>query len=68
MEIIWSHQSLEDIELIGDYIAQDSPECACIFVDEIIESVESSASIYCDCSGSGANIVEINSSRRKLSY
>lgn len=40
MEIIWSPQSLEDVEFIGDYIAQDSPERACLFIDDLISSVE----------------------------
>lgn len=40
MEIVWSPQSLIDIEQIGDYIAEDSPQNAISFVSEIIESVE----------------------------
>ena len=40
MEIVWSPQSLEDIEQIGDYIAEDSSERAATFVEKIINSVE----------------------------
>ena len=40
MEVVWSPQSLTDIENIGDYIAKDSPTRACKFVDELIISVE----------------------------
>ncbi len=40
MEIVWSPQSLEDIEKIGDYIAEDSPQNAAKFVSENIDSVE----------------------------
>lgn len=40
MEIIWSPQSLDDIEQIGDYIAEDSTENATNFVLKIIDSVE----------------------------
>ena len=40
MEIIWSPRSLEKIEQIGNYIAEDSPERARAFVDRLVESVE----------------------------
>ena len=40
MEIIWSPQSLVDIEEIGDFIAKDNRERACSFIDELIESVD----------------------------
>jgi len=40
MEIIWSPQSIADIEEIGDFIAEDNPARAVSFVDELIESVE----------------------------
>ena len=40
MEIIWSPLSINDIEEIGDFIAEDSPERAISFVDELISSVE----------------------------
>lgn len=40
MEIVWSPQSLEDIEQNGDYIAKDSPRSAEKFVSEIIDLVE----------------------------
>lgn len=40
MEIIWSPQSLKDIEEIGTYIAKDSPEQARAFVDKLISTVE----------------------------
>lgn len=40
MEIIWSPLSLEDIEEIGNFIAEDSPSNAISFVNEIIKAVE----------------------------
>lgn len=40
MEIIWSPNSLLDIEEIGDYIALDSPTDASSFINKIIDSVE----------------------------
>ena len=40
MEITWSPQSLEDLNEIGDFIAEDSPENAALFIDKIINSVE----------------------------
>lgn len=40
MEVVWSPRSLEKIELIGDFIAQDAPERARAFVDRLVESVE----------------------------
>lgn len=40
MEIVWSPQSLKDIEEIGDFIAQDNPNRAITFVDELLNSVE----------------------------
>ncbi len=40
MEIIWSPLSLEDIEQIGDFIAEDSPTNAAEFIDQIIYTVE----------------------------
>ena len=40
MRIIWSPNSLEQLENIGDFIAINSPENACKFIDKLIESVE----------------------------
>jgi addiction module RelE/StbE family toxin len=40
MEIIWSPQSIEDIEEIGNFIAADNPTRAVTFVDKLISSVE----------------------------
>ncbi len=40
MEVVWSPQSIEDIEHIGDFIADDNSERAITFVDELIDSVE----------------------------
>ena len=40
MEIIWSPQSLNDIEEIGNFISKDNPDRAISFVDELIDSVE----------------------------
>ena len=39
MEIIWSPQSLEDIEEIGDFIAAENPERALSLIDELISSI-----------------------------
>lgn len=55
MEIVWSPQALEDIESIGDFIAEDNPPRAITFVDELIDSVER----FIDFPESG-NIVEEN--------
>ena len=40
MEIIWSPRSLEKIEHIGNYIAQDAPKRAMAFIDKLIKAVE----------------------------
>lgn len=40
MRIIWSPNSLKQLENIGDYIAIDSPGNARKFIDKLIESVE----------------------------
>lgn len=40
MRIIWSPNSLKQLENIGDYIATDSPGNASKFIDKLIESVE----------------------------
>lgn len=40
MRIVWSDQSLEDIEEIREYIARDSPAAAESFVDRIFEAAE----------------------------
>jgi addiction module RelE/StbE family toxin len=40
MRIIWSPNSLKQLESIGDYIASDSPGNARKFIDKLIESVE----------------------------
>jgi len=40
VEITWSPQSLEDIENIGDYIAQDSPSDAQNFITKLIDSTQ----------------------------
>lgn len=40
MEIIWSPQSIEDIEKIGDFIAVDNPNRAVSFVEDLISSIE----------------------------
>ncbi len=39
-KIIWSPQSLDDLENIADYIAKDSPYYASSVIENIIESVE----------------------------
>lgn len=40
MKITWSPNSLKQLEIIGDYIALDSPANARKFVDKLIHSVE----------------------------
>ncbi len=40
MEIIWSPLAINDLEEIGDFIAQDNPTRAVTFVDELITTVE----------------------------
>jgi addiction module RelE/StbE family toxin len=40
VRIIWSPNSLKQLENIGDYIAIDSPGNARKFIDKLIESVE----------------------------
>lgn len=39
-ELIWSPQSLRDLESIRDYVAADSPRYAALVVDRIIQGVE----------------------------
>ena len=41
--IIWSPQSLNDLENIANYIAQDSPFYASSFIENIIQTVENLA-------------------------
>ena len=40
MKIVWSPNSLRQLEQIGDYIALDAPGNAGRFIDKIISSVE----------------------------
>jgi toxin ParE1/3/4 len=40
MRIVWSPNSLNQLEKIGDYIALDSPGSAVKFVGKILDSVE----------------------------
>jgi toxin ParE1/3/4 len=40
MRIIWSPNSLKQLEEIGDYIAIDSPGNAGKFIDKLLDSVE----------------------------
>lgn len=63
MEIIWSLQSLQDIESIGDFIAKNNPSRAVAFVDELIASVER----LIDFPESGS-IVEENPIFRQIVY
>ena len=39
-KIIWSDQSLEDLEAIADYIAKDSPRYAGVFLENILQYAE----------------------------
>jgi toxin ParE1/3/4 len=40
MKIIWTHESLERLIDIEDFISKDSPERAITFVDQIIDHTE----------------------------
>lgn len=40
VKVIWSPKSLDDIDLIAEYIARDSPRRACLFVGRLIKAVE----------------------------
>jgi addiction module RelE/StbE family toxin len=39
-KLIWSPQSLRDLEIIRDYVARDSPHYAALVVERIIQGVE----------------------------
>ena len=39
-KLIWSPQSLRDVESIRDYVATDSPRYAALVVERIIQGVE----------------------------
>jgi len=39
-KLIWSPQSLRDLESIRDYVATDSPRYAALVVERILQSVE----------------------------
>ncbi len=39
-ELVWELDALQDLDLIGEYIAQQSPEYAPIYVARVIEAVE----------------------------
>jgi len=41
MKIRWTHEALEQLTAIEDYISKDSPERAARFVDQLIEHAES---------------------------
>ena len=41
MKIRWTHEALEQLTEIKDYIAKDSPEQAARFVDQLIEHAKS---------------------------
>ena len=43
-KLIWSPQSLRDLESIRDYVATDSPRYAALVVERIIQGVERLAS------------------------
>jgi toxin ParE1/3/4 len=38
--LIWTRQSLEDLDRLLEYIAQDAPIAACRFAEKIIDRVE----------------------------
>ena len=39
-EIVWSPQSVEDVESIRDYITRDSPHFAALVAQRIVDAVE----------------------------
>jgi toxin ParE1/3/4 len=39
-EIVWSRQSVEDVESIRDYINRDSPHFAALVAQRIVDAVE----------------------------
>ena len=41
MKIVWTHEALERLTGIEDYISKDSPERAARFVDQLIQHAES---------------------------
>jgi toxin ParE1/3/4 len=41
MKIRWTHEALEQLTAIEDYISKDSPERTARFVDQLIEHAES---------------------------
>ena len=41
MKIVWTHEALERLTWIEDYISKDSPERAARFVDQLIQHAES---------------------------
>jgi plasmid stabilization system protein ParE len=40
MKIVWTHEALEHLTEIEDYISKESPERAARFVDQLIEHKE----------------------------
>ncbi len=40
VEIIWSPQSLDDLDAIAEFIAQDSPQYAALFVIDVLSATE----------------------------
>ena len=40
MQIIWTHEALEQLAAIENYISKDSPERKAKFVDQLIEHAE----------------------------
>ena len=40
MKIVWTHEALEHLTEIEDYISKESPERAARFVDQLIEHIE----------------------------
>jgi toxin ParE1/3/4 len=39
-EVIWSPNAVDDLDAIGEYIARDSVDAACVFVSRLIDAVE----------------------------
>jgi addiction module RelE/StbE family toxin len=58
VEVIWSPQSLRDVESIAAFIAEDSEQYASLFIQDVLQSVDRLA----DFPESGRIVPELNDS------
>jgi toxin ParE1/3/4 len=58
VEVIWSPQSLRDVESIAAFIAKDSEQYASLFIQDVLQSVDRLA----DFPESGRTVPELNDS------